>query len=201
MVPTFAVDDGFRSVPTLNCRGSAGLAAAGASPLHQLKRTRIYTMTVPADILADRYSGLARLVERLHRRLLDVVKVELGVLEISNISPVQALLLTAIDGEVSVRDLTRRAYHLGSSISYNLKKLTEHGYVSQAPSPHDKRSVHVSLTEKGVELGERLRARDLLLAQRIFEGEQGASDLQVALGVLRQLDQRWYEHVEAGGAV
>jgi len=129
------------------------------------------------------------------------LKVELGVLEISNISPVQALLLTAIDGEVSVRDLTRRAYHLGSSISYNLKKLTEHGYVSQAPSPHDKRSVHVSLTEKGVELGERLRARDLLLAQRIFEGEQGASDLQVALGVLRQLEQRWYEHVEAGGAV
>ena len=53
--------------------------------------------------------------------------------------------------------VTRRAYHLGSSISYNLKKLTENGYVSQSPSPHDKRSVHVRLTEKGTELVEMLR--------------------------------------------
>ena len=44
--------------------------------------------------------------------------------------------------------------------------------MSQSPSPHDKRPVHVSLTEKGVELGERLRTRDFLLAQKNYEGEQ-----------------------------
>ncbi len=72
---------------------------------------RIEQLNLPSTV--DTYIGLTRLVERLHRRFLDVVKVELVNLDIRDINSVQMLLLTDIDEEISVRDLTRRAYHLG----------------------------------------------------------------------------------------
>ena len=52
------------------------------------------------------YRELTHLVERLHRRLLDVVRAELTRADIHDLNGVQALLLANVgDTEIAVRDL------------------------------------------------------------------------------------------------
>jgi len=95
------------------------------------------------------------LVERLHRRLLDVIKDEFDRFGRSDVNSVQALLLFAIgDSELTAGELRTRGYYLGSNVSYNLKKLVDMGYIHHQRSRMDRRSVRVSLTEKGSEVAE-----------------------------------------------
>ncbi len=90
------------------------------------------------------------LVERLHRRLLDVIKDEFDRRGLSDINSVQALLIYNIgDKELTAGELRTRGYYLGSNVSYNVKKLVEMGYLHHARSRVDRRSVRISLTEKG----------------------------------------------------
>ena len=64
----------------------------------------------------------------------------------------QALLLFNIgDKELTAGELRTRGYYLGSNVSYNLKKLVDMGYLHNQRSRVDRRSVRVSLTEKGGE--------------------------------------------------
>lgn len=96
------------------------------------------------------YLVVLSLVERLHRRLLDLVKDEFVRLGIIDINAVQALLLFNIgDDEVSVGQLKTLGYYQGANVSYNLKKLIELGYIQQQRSEVDRRTVRVRLTEKG----------------------------------------------------
>jgi hypothetical protein len=58
------------------------------------------------------------LVERLHRRLLDVIKDEFDRRGLANINSVQALLLYNIgDKELTAGELRTRGYYLGSNVS------------------------------------------------------------------------------------
>src|SRR5271167_1843495 len=96
------------------------------------------------------YLEALTLVERLHRRLLDVIKDEFDRRGRSDINSVQALLLFNIgDSELTAGELRSRGYYLGSNVSYNLKKLVEMGYLHHARSRVDRRSVRISLTDKG----------------------------------------------------
>ena len=86
------------------------------------------------------YLETIRLIERLHRRFLDVIKTELDRLGIEDINNVQSLILSNISSEqLTVGELTARGYYLGSNVSYNVKKLVENGYLNQERSPHDRR--------------------------------------------------------------
>src|SRR5881394_4498566 len=99
------------------------------------------------------YLEALTLVERLHRRLLDVIKDEFDRRGRADINSVQALLLYNIgDKELTAGELRTRGYYLGSNVSYNLKKLVEMGYIHHQRSRMDRRSVRVSLTEKGSEV-------------------------------------------------
>ena len=99
------------------------------------------------------YLSAVNLIERLHRQFLEVVKSELVRLGIQDISNIQAIILYNIAAEeVTVGELTHRGYYLGSNVSYNLKKMVGHGYLIQERSAHDRRSVRVRLSEKGVAL-------------------------------------------------
>jgi hypothetical protein len=70
------------------------------------------------------------LVERLHRRLLDVIKDEFDRRNRGDVNSVQALLLYNIgDKELTASELRTRGYYLGSNVSYNVKKLVEMGYL------------------------------------------------------------------------
>ena len=99
------------------------------------------------------YLEALTLVERLHRRLLDVIKDEFDRRGRSDVNSVQALLLYNIgDKELTAGELRTRGYYLGSNVSYNVKKLVEMGYLHHSRSRLDRRSVRISLTEKGQEV-------------------------------------------------
>ncbi|NOZ43127.1 MAG: winged helix-turn-helix transcriptional regulator, partial [Alphaproteobacteria bacterium] len=91
-----------------------------------------------------------RLIERLHRRMLDIVKNRLDSTGMSDVNSVQALLLYNIgDHEMTAGDLRNRGYYLGSNVSYNLKKLVAAGYIRQERAEHDKRALRIWLSDKG----------------------------------------------------
>src|SRR5204862_4614862 len=75
------------------------------------------------DSIRPLYLEALTLMERLHRRLLDVINDEFdrrGHADIK-INSVQALLLYNIgDKELSAGELRTRGYYLGSNVSYNL---------------------------------------------------------------------------------
>jgi DNA-binding MarR family transcriptional regulator len=99
------------------------------------------------------YLEALTLVERLHRRLLDVIKDEFDRRGRSDINSVQALLLYNIgDKELTAGELRTRGYYLGSNVSYNLKKLVEMGYLDHQRSRVDRRSVRIRLTPQGQEV-------------------------------------------------
>lgn len=103
--------------------------------------------------MKDQYLITIRLIERLHRRFLDVIKAELDRLGIEDINNVQTLILSNIaEEQLTVGELTVRGYYLGSNVSYNVKKLVESGYLIQERSMHDKRQTRVRLSQKGLEL-------------------------------------------------
>ena len=100
--------------------------------------------------MTNGYLEVISLVERLHRHFLEVVKLELDGLGIHDINNVQGLMLFNIgDAEMTVGELTLRGCYLGSNVSYNVKKMVENGYLVQERSVHDRRSIHVRLTDKG----------------------------------------------------
>lgn len=101
------------------------------------------------------YMETLHLVERLHRRLLDVIKDEFDRTGRSDVNSIQALLLFNIgDSELTAGELRTRGYYLGSNVSYNLKKLVESGYVRHQRSESDRRSVRISLSDKGQEVAD-----------------------------------------------
>ncbi|MFW1678393.1 MarR family winged helix-turn-helix transcriptional regulator [Pontibacter sp. JAM-7] len=105
--------------------------------------------THPADSSAD-FLDCMRLIERLHRRILDLLKLRLDSLGYTDVNSVQALLMHNIsDREMTAGELRTRGYYLGSNVSYNLKKLVSNGYINQVRSEHDQRSVRISLSDKG----------------------------------------------------
>ena len=116
----------------------------------------------PAAVSDDRreairslYLESLQLVERLHRRLLDVIKDEFDRNGRSDINAIQALLLFNIgNSELTAGELRSRGYYLGSNVSYNLKKLVDLGFISHQRSRIDRRSVRVSLTPKGQAIAE-----------------------------------------------
>jgi DNA-binding MarR family transcriptional regulator len=105
------------------------------------------------DHIRPLYLDALTLVERLHRRLLDVIKDEFDRRGRSDINSVQALLLYNIgDKELTAGELRTRGYYLGSNVSYNLKKLVEMGFLDHQRSRVDRRSVRIRLTDTGREV-------------------------------------------------
>ncbi|HEY1431702.1 MAG TPA: winged helix DNA-binding protein [Stellaceae bacterium] len=138
------------------------------------------------------YLEVISLVERLHRHFLEVVKLELEGLGIHDINNVQGMMLFNIgDAEMTVGELTLRGCYLGSNVSYNVKKMVENGYLTQQRSLHDRRSIHVRLTEKGI------RLRDLLIvmhqrhAEMLPQAAVSIEDLRGASAALRRLERFW----------
>jgi DNA-binding MarR family transcriptional regulator len=108
---------------------------------------------VRLDNIQPLYLEALTLVERLHRRLLDVIKDEFDRRGRADINAVQALLLFNIgDRELTAGELRTRGYYLGSNVSYNLKKLVEMGFLDHQRSRVDRRSVRIKLTERGREV-------------------------------------------------
>lgn len=149
--------------------------------------------------MGDAYTQLTQMIERLHRRMLDVIRFEMEKAGVSDINPAQALMLTKIEGrEVALRDVIERGYYIGSNASYNIKQLAEAGYVTQKRSAHDKRSVKVSLTDKGEDLCGKLAGFAAAQGEVLAADAASQKDLETTISVLRQLEQGWSEFLRYG---
>ncbi|MCR4282987.1 MAG: winged helix DNA-binding protein [Bauldia sp.] len=143
------------------------------------------------------YMEALTLVERLHRRLLDVIKDEFDRTGRADVNSVQALLLFNIgESELTAGELRTRGYYLGSNVSYNLKKLVEMGYIHHQRSRMDRRSVRVSLTEKGQEVA---KIVDGLYERHIRSIDQiggiASSDFQNLNRSLQRLERFWTDQI------
>lgn len=149
--------------------------------------------------MSDVYGQLTQMIERLHRRMLDVIRYELEQAGVSDINPAQALMLTKIEGrEVALRDIIERGYYIGSNASYNIKQLVEADYVVQKRSTHDKRSVKVSLTEKGEELCKKLVEFNTAQAERLAGTKEATAQINATIDVLRNLENSWSQYLRYG---
>ncbi|MGY6707828.1 MAG: transcriptional regulator LdtR [Rhizobiaceae bacterium] len=149
------------------------------------------------DAIRSLYLESLQLVERLHRRLLDVIKDEFERQGRSDINAIQALLLFNIgNAELTAGELRSRGYYLGSNVSYNLKKLVELGFINHQRSRVDRRSVRVSLTPKGKDVAEVVEG---LYERHIGSIEQvGGIDMnefQQMNRALQRLDRFWNDTI------
>lgn len=141
------------------------------------------------------YTESILLIERLHRRFLDVINTELDRLKIDDINNVQTLILYNISTEqLTIGELTNRGYYLGSNVSYNVKKLVENGYLLQERAPHDKRSTRIRLSDKGLDLCKKvdeLYQRNVDIASK----EVTVDDLNTLNRTLSKLESFWTGYI------
>ncbi len=158
----------------------------------------------PAAVNDDNHTAIRslyleslQLVERLHRRLLDVIKDEFERKGRSDINAIQALLLFNIgNSELTAGELRSRGYYLGSNVSYNLKKLVDLGFINHQRSRVDRRSVRVSLTEKGQEIAEvvgKLYERHIGSIEQV--GGINAEEFRNMNRALQRLDRFWNDTI------
>ena len=158
--------------------------------------------SAPATSLAHIAQDLPRLIERMHRRFLDVLRIELTRQGINDISPVQAMMLANIGAEeISVRDLIERGYYLGSNASYNLKNLVDGGYVERQTSERDRRSAQLKVSAKGRTILEALARLNATMAEPFLKAETEAGEMEAAWRTLRRLERRWSDSVRFAGRV
>jgi DNA-binding MarR family transcriptional regulator len=132
------------------------------------------------------------LAERLHRQFLDVIQLELDRLGVRDINSVRALILLNIDeAEMTASELMWRGCYLGSNVSYNLKKLTETGYVDQTRSTHDRRVVMIRNSGKGLELCEKLKAMNARHLEAMSKANVKLEDLETCRRTLASLQKFW----------
>lgn len=151
----------------------------------------------PDEALKTHYLKSLRMVELLYRLLLDVIKDEFERLGRNDVNSVQALLLFNIgEAELTAGELKSRGYYLGSNVSYNLKKLVDVGYINHERSSTDRRSVRVSLTEKGKEV---CRIVDALYERQLGSikkvGGLGEEDLASLNQSLVRLERFWADQI------
>ncbi len=144
------------------------------------------------------YLEALTLVERLHRRLLDVIQAEFDRRGRSDINAVQALLLYNIgDSELTAGELRTRGYYLGSNVSYNVKKLVEMDYLHHARSRIDRRSVRISLTPQGKEVRDivaGLYEKHVLTVEQI--GGVSADEFKTVNNALTRLERFWTDQIK-----
>ena len=140
---------------------------------------------------------LVRVIERMYRRYLDRLRVDLSRIGADDISPSHAMLLFTIgDDDLSVRDLMDRGHYLGSNASYSLKQLVQSGYVDRTASARDRRSARILLTEKGHKLCNAITAADEINQNQIVRNDRDRHALEETIAMLRKLEVVWATDIQ-----
>ncbi|TYC53073.1 winged helix DNA-binding protein [Rhodobacterales bacterium] len=140
---------------------------------------------------------LVRVIERMYRRYLDRLRVDLSRIGADDISPSHAMLLFTIgDDDLSVRDLMDRGHYLGSNASYSLKQLVQSGYVDRTASARDRRSARIRLTEKGHKLCNAITAADEINQNQIVRNDRDRHALEETIAMLRKLEVVWATDIQ-----
>jgi DNA-binding MarR family transcriptional regulator len=143
------------------------------------------------------YLGMISVIEHLHRQFLDLIGAELERNAVRDINSIQANILFNIGtSDLTVGELTLRGCYLGSNVSYNVKKLVETGYLLQQRSAHDRRSIRVRLSPRGLTLcGEIDAMHDRHLAE-LSCSPIDATAVADMLTTLRRFDRFWSRMID-----
>ena len=137
------------------------------------------------------------LLEQAHRRLHDVVKDRLERAGERSLTGVQALLLFEIgDADTPASALRARGAFAGTSMSYNVKKLQEGGYLVQTRSSDDRRTVRLKLTPSGKAV--RAKVQDLFERQATAlepTASVRADDLEHLNKTVARLERFWSDQI------
>lgn len=122
--------------------------------------------------IKESYFKSAVMFKRLHLLFTEVIRHELMRMNIHDINSTQCMIIYNIGHEkISVGDITNRRYYIGSNVSYNLRKMVEHKYVTQEKNPNDLRSSKIMLSDKGIELHDKLDKLFESQAKTIFHAD------------------------------
>lgn len=139
------------------------------------------------------YIARVQALDRMHRRFLEVVKVELLRAGYGKLNPAQALLAFHIgEDELPVGEMTLRGYFTGENVSYNVTKMVEAGYLEARKDTTDRRSTLIRLSEKGRVLRARMvtwfRSHAVGMARTQLGADLAAADI-----AYRRLETFWSE--------
>ena len=106
------------------------------------------------------------------------------------------MLFNVGDNEVTAGELKTRGYYQGSNVSYNLKKLVDMGFMHHNRSEIGRRSVRVSLTQKGRDVRKvvsKLFATHAagLMTKGVLD-HRGIDDITMSL---RRVERYWTEQI------
>jgi len=152
----------------------------------------------------DSHSGFAemnlpRMIERMHRRYLDILQTEMKRVGVRGLTPVQAFMLLDMgNDELTTQELVDRGYYVRTNALYTIRKLVEAGYFLQTRDPHDRRAMRISTTPKARAICEKLRARLAELDRRIEEKPTISMDYVAVHDALRRLERAWDDYLRYG---
>ena len=149
------------------------------------------------DVVEQSFLKALSLLEQAHRRLHDVVKDNLERSGERSLTGVQALLLYEIgETETPASALRARGAFAGTSMSYNVKKLQEAGYLLQARSDDDRRTVLLKLTPSGISVRDKVAS---LFERQAVALEPTASvradDLEHLNKTMSRLERFWSDQI------
>ena len=149
------------------------------------------------EVVEQSFLKALSLLEQAHRRLHDVVKDNLERHGERSLTGVQALLLYEIgETETPASALRARGAFAGTSMSYNVKKLQEGGYLLQSRSSDDRRTVRLKLTPSGKAV--RSRVQDLFEKQASAlepTASVRADDLDQLNKTIARLERFWSDQI------
>lgn len=152
---------------------------------------------IQVDPMTDETLQLISLIERLHRRVLHNMKVELEALGVLDISNVQAIMLLQIaDADVTIGELALRGSNLLSNVSYNVKRMVANGYLMQKRSKHDRRVVFVRSTQKSRSLCRQISKLHQRQAKMLQQQTIDRKEIQHLIESLSRLDNFWISAAE-----
>lgn len=110
----------------------------------------------PKDELRSLYIEATDLVNRLHRRLGDVVGHEFKRMQWYDINSTQALMLFSMgkDADLTASEISERGHYHGTNASFSLNHLEAKQYITRITDKDDRRRVRIRLTPKGEEVVE-----------------------------------------------
>src|SRR5690349_11645365 len=141
--------------------------------------------TPRAGPVGDCYLDVMSLVERLHWSFLQLIKLELERLGITDINAVQcARLFKMHDVETTIT-----AMNLRGNVTYQIRKMVGAGYLSKEYQASDRRCAVIKLTDKARSLRAQLSRIHQRHAQSLTQTLITDSDLEAALITLRHLER------------
>jgi len=137
--------------------------------------------------------------EKNYKLFLEAIKQELDRAKYTDLTAIQALILLNInDNTVTIGEVMSRGYYLGSNASYNIKKLTNTGYISTVQSDYDKRAIIIKLTKKGIELCSKIDKALNNHLEMAVKKTKIKLDLNAGLAFLKDVERFWNEVIHNG---